>query len=126
MNNIKIVSCGQHNSFAISTDGKVYVWGRKTHFQLETGDDNNVFEPQLLDSDEIRDRKVLAVSSRQLHSLFLVKGSRKKVAETEGVGIVKPVIDGVVGPSSVFRRSLSPNPKKEDPKFGSSTEVLLK
>lgn len=91
--NIATISCGESNSFAVSTDGKLYVWGMGTNSQLGTGDEDDVSEPKLLASAQVKDKNILSVNSGGQHSLFLVevpestakpvKAPTPKVAETK-------------------------------------------
>lgn len=74
------VSCGESNSFAVTKDGKVYVWGMGTSSQLGTGDEDDVQEPKLLVGAQVKEKNLLSVSSGGQHSLFLVEAP-KSVAE---------------------------------------------
>lgn len=67
------VSCGETNSFAVTADGKVFVWGMGTSSTLGTGDEDDVIEPRLLASQQVKDKTILSVSSGGQHSLFLVE-----------------------------------------------------
>ena len=67
------VSCGESNSFAITKNGQLYVWGMGTNSQLGTGDDDDVPEPRLLATAQVRDKNILAVNSGGQHSLFIVE-----------------------------------------------------
>lgn len=67
------VSCGETNSFAVTADGKVFVWGMGTSSTLGTGDEDDVTEPRLLASQQVKERTILSVSSGGQHSLFLVE-----------------------------------------------------
>lgn len=67
------ITCGESNSFAITKDGKVYVWGMGTNSQLGTGDEDDVTSPKLLASAQVKDKNILAINSGGQHSLFLVE-----------------------------------------------------
>lgn len=67
------VSCGETNSFAVSKAGQLYVWGMGTNSQLGTGDEDDVPEPKLLVSAQVKDKNILSVNSGGQHSLFLVE-----------------------------------------------------
>jgi regulator of chromosome condensation len=67
------VTCGDVNSFALTNDGKIYVWGLGTNNQLGTGDDEDVDTPKLLTGVQVKEKKVFAVSSGGQHSLFIVE-----------------------------------------------------
>lgn len=74
------VSCGESNSFALSKDGKVYVWGMGTSSQLGTGDEEDVPEPKLLVSAQVKDKNLFSMSSGGQHSLFLVESPESVAA----------------------------------------------
>lgn len=67
------ISCGESNSFAVTKSGQLYVWGMGTNSQLGTGDDDDVPEPKLLVSAQVKDKNILSVNSGGQHSLFLVE-----------------------------------------------------
>lgn len=65
------LDCGECCSFAITTDGKAYSWGMGSNLQLGVGSDDDQFEPVLLTGVQVRDRKVIRISSGGQHTLFL-------------------------------------------------------
>jgi regulator of chromosome condensation len=67
------INCGDCNAFALTKDGKVYVWGIGSNSQLGTGDDEDVLEPTLLTGAQVKEKNVIAVSSGGQHSLFIVE-----------------------------------------------------
>lgn len=67
------VTCGESSSFAITASGQLYVWGMGTNSQLGTGDEDDVSEPKLLATAQVKDKNILAVNSGGQHSLFLVE-----------------------------------------------------
>lgn len=67
------VSCGDCSTFAITKDGQLYVWGMGTNSQLGTGDDDDVQEPKLLATAQVKEKNILAVNSGGQHSLFVVE-----------------------------------------------------
>lgn len=67
------ISCGAENSFGLSDDGKVYVWGNGNSSTLGTGEEEDVPIPKQLVSKETKEKTVLAVSGGGQHSLFLVE-----------------------------------------------------
>jgi len=80
------VSCGESNSFAITKNGQLYVWGMGTNSQLGTGAEDDVTEPKLLVTAQVKDKNILAVNSGGQHSLFLVEApssNAKTVKATE-------------------------------------------
>lgn len=95
------VSCGESNSFAITKDGKVYVWGMGTSSQLGTGDEDDVPEPKLLASAQVKDKNLLSVSSGGQHSLFLVEAPEsvsvpvKSTAKPTTAVVAKPATTAV-------------------------------
>jgi regulator of chromosome condensation len=66
------IACGESNSFAVSKDGKLFVWGMGTSSQLGTGNEDDVTEPKVLLAAEVKAKKVLAVQGGGQHSLFVV------------------------------------------------------
>jgi len=70
---IEDVSCGENNSFAITRTRQLYVWGMGTNSQLGTGDEEDVPEPKLLASAQVKDKNILSVNSGGQHSLFVVE-----------------------------------------------------
>lgn len=81
------ITCGESNSFAITKDGNVHVWGMGTNSQLGTGDEDDVDVPKHLISAQLKDKNVLSVSSGGQHSMFLVEvpESTVKPAKTDTV-----------------------------------------
>lgn len=67
------ISCGESNSFAVTKTGQLYVWGMGTNSQLGTGDEDDVPEPKLLVSAQVKEKNILSVNSGGQHSLFLVE-----------------------------------------------------
>lgn len=67
--NIIDISCGDAQSFAVTNDGKLYVFGSNTNNQLGTGSSRDEEEPVLLTA-KVQDKKILKVSSGGQHSLF--------------------------------------------------------
>lgn len=86
------ISCGESNSFAVSKDGKVYVWGMGTSSQLGTGDEDDVTEPKVLVSAQVKDKNILGVNSGGQHSLFLVEAP-KSVASVKATAKSTPVAE---------------------------------
>lgn len=70
--NVVQVECGEVCSFARTSDGRVYVWGLGENFQLGLGGDEDVYEPALLASKQVKDKEVLNVNSGGQHTLLLV------------------------------------------------------
>lgn len=77
--NVTQLECGECCSFAILEDGKAYSWGMGSNQQLGLGSDEDQNEPVLLTGAQVKDRKVIKVSSGGQHTLFLavdnVKGA---------------------------------------------------
>lgn len=69
------ISCGAENSFGLSEDGKVYVWGNGNSSTLGTGEEDDVPVPKQLVSAQTKEKTVLAVSGGGQHSLFLVEST---------------------------------------------------
>lgn len=69
--NIIHLDCGECCSFAVTDDGKAYSWGMGSNQQLGVGSDDDQFEPVLLTGAQVKDRKVIRISSGGQHTLFL-------------------------------------------------------
>lgn len=72
------ISCGEAQSFAVTKDGEVYAWGMGSNQSLGTGKEDDEMVPVLLNSKEVKGKKVLKVTSGGQHSLFLVDGEELK------------------------------------------------
>lgn len=73
LNDIASITCGESSSFAITKDGKAYVWGMGTSSQLGTGDEDDVEVPKVLVSAQVKDKNLLSVNGGGQHSVFLVE-----------------------------------------------------
>jgi len=67
------VGCGTAVSYAVTHDGKCYSWGMGTNGQLGTGAEDDVSTPHLMESKQLQNRSVIAVSSGGQHTVLLVK-----------------------------------------------------
>lgn len=88
--NIVQLECGECCSFAVTDDGKAYSWGMGSNQQLGCGSDEDQNEPVLLTGAQVRDRKVIRISSGGQHTLFLA--ADKEPVTTNGVKNVKGLI----------------------------------
>jgi len=86
------VACGTAVSYAVTEEGKLYSWGMGTNGQLGTGEEDDVWEPYLVTSKQIKDRIVIAVSSGGQHTVMIAKDKVEK--ETNGEGSGKEVNNG--------------------------------
>lgn len=68
---VTLLECGECCSFAVLEDGKAYSWGMGSNQQLGLGSEDDQNEPTLLTGAQVRDRKVIKVSSGGQHTLFL-------------------------------------------------------
>lgn len=109
------IDCGDNNSFAVSEDGKAFVWGMGSSNQLGTGEDEDVLEPKLLVSAQVRDKKLLKVSGGGQHTLFVVHAEdtsdpepEKKKKKTEET-VTKPTEE----PTTVPSPTKEPSPAKD-------------
>lgn len=90
--NIVQLECGECCSFAVTDDGKAYSWGMGSNLQLGCGSDDDQNEPVLLTGVQVRDRKVIRISSGGQHTLFLAadeepvttNGVKEKEAKANG------------------------------------------
>lgn len=67
------VACGTAVSYAVTREGKLYSWGMGTNGQLATGEEDDVWAPFLVQSKQIKDRKVIAVSSGGQHTVMIAQ-----------------------------------------------------
>lgn len=95
LKDIAEVVCGESNSFAITKDGKPYVWGMGTSSQLGTGNEDDVTEPKLLVSAQVKEKNVLCMSGGGQHSLFIVEAPESNVKPAKE-SPVKPAAEPVV------------------------------
>uniref|UniRef100_A0A1B0CJ09 RCC1-like domain-containing protein n=1 Tax=Lutzomyia longipalpis TaxID=7200 RepID=A0A1B0CJ09_LUTLO len=87
---IAAVSCGDSQSFALTTDGKVFGWGMGSSHQLGLGSDTDVFVPTQLTGQQVLGKKVLRVDSGGQHTIFLVEDSTAKASgDTASVPVEK-------------------------------------
>lgn len=66
---IRHVACGFFNSFAITTDGKVYGWGLNNYGQLSLPDEGPFYEPTFLES--LTKHGIKSISGGEHHTLAL-------------------------------------------------------
>ena len=52
------IACGEHNTVALSADGRIFSWGRGKYGQLGLGDTRNAHAPQLVDVNGVQGRQV--------------------------------------------------------------------
>lgn len=73
LKNLKVaqLECGECCSFAVLEDGKAYSWGMGSNQQLGLGSEDDQNEPTLLTGAQVKDRKVIKISSGGQHTLFL-------------------------------------------------------
>merc|ERR1712227_685198 len=67
------VACGTAVSYAVTRAGRCFSWGMGTNGQLGTGEEEDVFIPTLMEGKELKDKKVLTVSSGGQHTVLIVK-----------------------------------------------------
>lgn len=117
------VACGENNSFAITKNGQIYVWGMGTNSQLGTGDDDDVLEPKLLVSAQVKDKNILSINSGGQHSLFLVEApesnakpvkapTAKTVSSTTAAESPTPKVITEVAPAG--KRDVNGNAEKDE------------
>ncbi|XP_059614695.1 regulator of chromosome condensation [Phlebotomus argentipes] len=87
------VGCGDSQSFALTSEEKVFAWGMGNNHQLGLGSDQDVDKPTELTGAQVKDKRVLRVDSGGQHSVFLVtepgaqkKGSDIPVEKRNGAG----------------------------------------
>uniref|UniRef100_A0A1A9ZV48 RCC1-like domain-containing protein n=1 Tax=Glossina pallidipes TaxID=7398 RepID=A0A1A9ZV48_GLOPL len=67
------ISCGDAQSFASTSDGKVYAWGMGSSYQLGTGSEEDALEPTLIESMQTEGTRILKASGGAQHTIFLAK-----------------------------------------------------
>merc|ERR1712080_169999 len=77
------VACGTAVSYAVTKEGELYSWGMGTNGQLGTGEEEDVWEPFLVKSKQLANRKVIAVSSGGQHTVILAKDNEEVVEKME-------------------------------------------
>lgn len=73
--NIVSIACGDLCSFAVRDNGEVYAWGMGSNQQLGIGSDDDQNLPQLLTGVQVKNKKVLKVSSGGQHTVFIVESN---------------------------------------------------
>lgn len=96
--NIKKISRGEAQSFAITQDGLLYAWGMASSHQLGTGEEDDALVPTLIESKQTKDKKILQADGGGQHSIFLVADDSpapeivKKTTKT-AAAVKKPVVE---------------------------------
>ncbi|XP_023246607.1 regulator of chromosome condensation-like [Copidosoma floridanum] len=67
------VAAGTAQSFAVTNTGTLYAWGMGSEGQLGTGKEEDIYEPELINSKHVKDAIVLQVSGGGQHTIILVK-----------------------------------------------------
>ncbi|XP_023246601.1 regulator of chromosome condensation-like [Copidosoma floridanum] len=67
------VAAGTAQSFAVTNTGTLYAWGMGSEGQLGTGKEEDIYEPELINSKHVKDAFVLQVSGGGQHTIILVK-----------------------------------------------------
>ncbi|KAK8803352.1 hypothetical protein WA158_001046 [Blastocystis sp. Blastoise] len=67
---IKYISCGGMNTYAISQQGRVYVWGTGEQGQNGLGD-NCLVQKEPAEIDTLRNKNIISVSAGTYHTVFL-------------------------------------------------------
>lgn len=73
------ISCGDQCSFALSDKGDVYAWGFGSNYQLGLGKDDDVDTPQIVAGAQVKDKRLLKVTSGGQHTLFIVNATDSKI-----------------------------------------------
>ncbi|KAI9577749.1 regulator of chromosome condensation-like isoform X1 [Glossina fuscipes] len=88
------ISCGDAQSFALTSDGGLYAWGMGSTHQLGTGSDEDALEPTLIESKQTDGKRILKASGGAQHTIFLVENGiplndadKVKVAGKKGKNI---------------------------------------
>ncbi|XP_030767877.1 regulator of chromosome condensation [Sitophilus oryzae] len=79
------IACGSCTSFAVTEEGQLFGWGMGSNGQLGLGEEEDCFEPTLIQSKQLKDRKVIRVSSGGQHTVILCESdSNNKNGLTNG------------------------------------------
>ncbi|CAG9761411.1 unnamed protein product [Ceutorhynchus assimilis] len=65
------VACGSTTSFAVTKEGELYGWGMGSNGQLGLGTDDDAVVPTVIESKQLKDKRVIRVSSGGQHTLIL-------------------------------------------------------
>ncbi|XP_037933707.1 regulator of chromosome condensation-like [Teleopsis dalmanni] len=101
---IQSISCGECFSFAVTDEGKLYSWGMGTNLSLGTGNEDDVWEPELIISKNTENKRILKASGGGQHSIFLVTDNNNSIkgkttatattATTEKEKITNKIVNG--------------------------------
>ena len=80
---ISSVAAGTDNSFAVSSDGKVYSWGFSANYQTGQGTIEDIHTPTLIDNSAIRGKKIIAAEAGGQFSILA--GVAEDEPKTNGV-----------------------------------------
>lgn len=128
LSDIASITCGESSSFAITKDGKAYVWGMGTSSQLGTGDEDDVEVPQVLVSAQVKDKNLLSVNGGGQHSVFLVEAPATVAAAAPAKKSAKAVTsttDSEATPkeNGAPAKASKKKPAVEVPEVDSTTDV---
>ncbi|KAH6880754.1 regulator of chromosome condensation 1/beta-lactamase-inhibitor protein II [Thelonectria olida] len=77
------VAAGTDNSFAVTSDGKVYSWGFSTNYQTGQGTMEDIHTPTLIDNTAIRDKEIIGAGAGGQYSVLF--GTSDEAPKTNGV-----------------------------------------
>jgi regulator of chromosome condensation len=83
ISDIVSVAAGTDNSFALTSDGKVYSWGFSSNYQTGQGTIDDVEKPTLIDNTAIRGKKIVGAGAGGQFSVLL--GETDVTPKTNGV-----------------------------------------
>lgn len=75
------IACGSTTSFAVLDNGEVYSWGMGTGGALGTGEEEDVYEPQLIKGKQLLNRLVYKVTSGGQHTVILASTTQNNNIE---------------------------------------------
>ena len=81
---VTAVSAGIYTSYAATKDGAMWSWGTGTNNALGHGDEEDHFEPEKVDSKQLKTRKVTAISAGGQHCTLLAVDAEKEDKTREG------------------------------------------
>lgn len=77
-NHVTEISSNGGVGYCCMSDGTGYSWGFGTNLQLTSGEEDDIYEPQMLQGGRIKDKQILSVSVGGQHGAFLVNLSDKE------------------------------------------------
>ncbi|MCQ2816405.1 MAG: hypothetical protein MJ252_03975 [archaeon] len=106
---VKSVFCGSYNTMAITTDSKVFVWGKNAHGMLgipQMVDQNLLYPPELLYQKDDESLKATEIAIATMHTMILCQDGNLLTCgnSVNGVLGIEGVIDKITYPREVEQK----------------------